>query len=106
MALPRTSHEQRNADAEQAVTVRQVRSGLIDHVKAGDASIEVILERAATDPVVAKTKISQLVQALPGYGPSKAAAVLTDAGIAMHSRVEQLEPRERTALITALDERP
>jgi hypothetical protein len=75
---------------------------LLDRVSAGETSIPSVLARAETDPVVAKTKVSQLVQALPGYGPGKAVDALKRAGIAVDRRVEALEPRQHEALLDVL----
>lgn len=102
MPVTRSSHEQRNVDATQASTVREARNELLGQVHAGQASIGAVLQRAASDPMVAKTKVSQLVQALPGYGPSKAVGVLSTAGIAVGRRVEELEPSQYQALVDAL----
>ena len=40
-------------------------------VKSGDESIPAVLDRGKSDPIAGKTKVSQLVRALPGYGPAK-----------------------------------
>jgi hypothetical protein len=102
MPLPQLSREQRNVAEEKAVAVRQARRALLDDVKAGALSISSVLVRASTDPVAAKTKVSQLVGALPGYGPAKAVGVLTQAGITVDRRVDGLDPRQHEALINAL----
>ena len=102
LPVPTVSSGQRNADGEKAEAVRQARRELLDHVAAGEDSVRSVLARAETDPIVAKTKVSQLVQAMPGYGPGKAVGVLKSAGIAVSSRVEMLEPRQCEALLGAL----
>jgi hypothetical protein len=93
---------QRNADGGKAEDVRRARRELLEHVSAGEDSIPSVLARAETDPVVATTKVSQLVQALPGYGPGKAVGALKRAGIAVDRRVEGLEPEQHEALLHVL----
>jgi hypothetical protein len=100
--LPTVSSGQRIADGDKAEALRRARRELLDNVAAGEDSIPSVLARAETDPVVATTKISQLVQALPGYGPGKAISALKRAGIAVDRRVEALEPRQREALLDVL----
>jgi len=102
MALPTLSPEQRAAALEKAAAARKARRELLDNVKSGAATIPSVLQRAKTDPVVAKTKVSQLVQALPGYGPAKVAGVLERAGIAEGRRVGGLGPKQHEALISEL----
>jgi hypothetical protein len=53
--------------------------------------------------VVAKTKVSALVQALPGYGASKAAAALAEAQIVDGRRLGGLGVKQRDALVNALN---
>jgi hypothetical protein len=104
--LPTVSPDQSSADTSAETgkieTVLRARQELLDHVSAGEDSIPSVLARAETDPVVATTKVSQLVQALPGYGPGKAVGALKRAGIAVDRRVEGLEPGQHTALLEAL----
>jgi hypothetical protein len=52
--------------------------------------------------LVAKTKVSAVVQALPGYGTVRAAAALAEANIVESRRVGGLGVRQRDALLTVL----
>ena len=102
MALPTLSPEQRAEALQKAQAARQARKQLLEQVKSGEATIAQVIERAKDDPIVAKTRVGQVVLALPGYGPAKVAAVLNDAGIADGRRVAGLGAKQHEALISAL----
>jgi hypothetical protein len=102
MALPTLTPEQREAAQAKSREARQARSALLAGIKTGDESIPAVLDRGKSDPIAGKTKVSQLVRALPGYGPAKAAAVLEQAGIPEDRRVAGLGARQKEALVSAL----
>ena len=102
MALPTLTPEQREAAQAKSREARQARSALLAGIKSGDETIPAVLDRGRSDPIAGKTKVSQLVRALPGYGPAKASAVLEQAGIPEDRRVAGLGSRQREALVSAL----
>ncbi len=102
MALPTLTPEQREAAQAKSREARQARSALLAGIKTGEETIPAVLDRAKSDPIAGKTKVSQLVRALPGYGPAKASAVLEQAGIPEDRRVAGLGARQREALVSAL----
>ena len=68
MALPTLTPEQRDAALAKARQARQARSNLLADITSGQDTVPAVLARAQSDPVAAKTKVSQLVRAIPGYG--------------------------------------
>ena len=58
--------EQRAAAREKAVIARRQRRELLEQIAAGRISIAAVLARADTDPLVAKTRVIQLLRAMPG----------------------------------------
>ena len=80
----------------------QARTKLLNDIKDGKETISGVLARAKEDTVVGKTKVAQLVKALPGYGPAKVTALLEKAGIPEERRVAGLGQRQREALLAAL----
>ena len=76
MALPTLTPEQRAEALAKAQAARKKRSELLASVKAGKTSIAQVL--AKTDDITKKTKVSQVIRAMPGYGPAKAAAVMEE----------------------------
>jgi hypothetical protein len=102
MALPTLTPEQREAAQAKSREARQARSALLAGIKSGDETIPAVLDRGKNDPIAGKTKVSQLVRALPGYGPAKAAAVMEEAGIDDNRRVGGLGEQQRKKLLDAV----
>lgn len=90
----RTSRpEQRQQALDKAPAARQARSELLEQVKTGQLTVPQVLQRAEADEIAQKTKVPQLLKALPGYGPTKASQVLEHADITENWRVGGLGPR-------------
>lgn len=102
MALPTLSPEQRAEALAKAHAARQARKRLLDQIRRGELTVAQVLDRGKDDPVVAKTKVSALVQAVPGYGPAKAALAMAEAKIVESRRVSGLGANQRAALVSAL----
>lgn len=98
--------QQRQAALAKAAPVRAARRRLREQVARGELSIAAVLDRARTDPVVAKTRVVDLLTALPGYGSVTVAALLCDARIHPTRRVGGLGRRQRPALLDALTPEP
>jgi hypothetical protein len=101
MALPTLTPEQRAEALEKAQAARSARKQLLDQVKAGELTVAQVLARK-NDPIVAKTKVSALVQAVPGWGVVRAVAVLAEAKIPEGRRVGGLGTKQHEALLSAL----
>src|SRR4051812_11253832 len=80
MPLPTMTPEQRSDALAKAVEARQARSTLLARVKSGDLTPGQVFERTE-DEIVKKTRVQQVLRALPGYGPAKVAALMTDSGV-------------------------
>jgi hypothetical protein len=102
VALPTLTAEQRSAALAKAFEARTARSSVLASVKTGETTMPQLLASAKTDPVVGKIRVVQLLKALPGFGPSRATALMEQAGIAANRRVAGLGERQRAALLEAL----
>jgi hypothetical protein len=100
MALPTLTPEQRADALAKAQAARKKRSELLASVKAGKTSIAQVL--AKTDDITKKTKVAQVIKAMHGYGPAKAAAVMEEAGIDDNRRVGGLGEQQRKKLLDAV----
>jgi hypothetical protein len=100
MALPTLTPEQRADALAKAQAARKKRSELLASVKSGKLSIAQVL--AKHDDVTKKTKVAQVIRAMPGYGPAKAAAVMEEAGIDDNRRVGGLGDQQRKKLLDAV----
>ena len=98
MALPTMTPEQRKHALAKAADARKARSALLAEVKSGVLGLTQVFDRAEED-VVKKTRVAQVLRALPGYGPAKVAALLTASGVDEKRRVGGLTAAQRARLI-------
>jgi hypothetical protein len=101
MPLPTLSPEQRERALAKAAEARQARSALLTQVKSGALTLEQLFERA-DDDVVKKTRVLQVLRALPGYGPAKVTALMTASGVDEKRRVGGLTSAQREKLLAAV----
>ncbi len=100
MALPALSPEQRQAALQKAREARAARSDLLAGLKAGTLTLAEVLGR--DDDLARKTKVAQIIRALPGVGKARAAAVMERAGIPAERRIGGLGTRQREQLLAEL----
>jgi hypothetical protein len=97
MALPALSPEQRQEALQKARDARTARSALLAEVKAGTLTLAGVLAR--DDDLARKTKVAQVLRALPGVGKARAAAIMERAGIPAQRRAGGLGARQREQLL-------
>lgn len=100
MALPQLTDEQRKAALEKAAAARHARAELREKIKAGEISLEEVLN--SEDPIAQRLKVSALIESLPGYGKAKTQGIMDDLGISATRRVKGLGARQREELVRAL----
>jgi hypothetical protein len=101
MALPQLSDEERRAALKKAVETRQKRAELKKQIKAGQVSLTQVLKDTG-NPIVAKMKISALLQSLPGVGKARAQKLMTKIGIDESRRIQGLGTKQKQALLDEL----
>ena len=99
MALPQLTEEQRAAALEKAAAARRARAELKDRLKRGGTTIGEVLKQSDSDEVLGKMKVSALLEAMPGVGKVRAAAIMGDLEIAPSRRLRGLGDRQRKALL-------
>ncbi|MEE9417401.1 MAG: integration host factor, actinobacterial type [Acidimicrobiales bacterium] len=104
MAMPPTlSPEQRQAALEKAARVRRARAEMKDRLKMGSITLREVLDDAAADQVIAKTKVLAVLESLPGVGKVKARRTMEDIGISESRRVRGLGEQQRLKLLELFD---
>lgn len=101
MALPNLSEADRQAALKKAAEARQKRAELRAKIKAGKMSFVDVM-KSSGDPIVARMKVSTLLESLPGYGKAKAAKLMSELGISESRRVQGLGARQREELMKRL----
>ncbi|MDH2392711.1 MULTISPECIES: integration host factor, actinobacterial type [Streptomyces] len=99
MPLPTMTPEQRKAALAKAAEARRARTQLLESLRSGKKKLSQVLKKAQDDPVVGKTKVSQLLRAIPGMGPAKVTALMDEIGIDDNRRAGGLGDRQRQELI-------
>src|SRR5258708_36454867 len=100
MALPTLSPEQRQAALEKACEARAARSALLAGLKAGTLTLADVLAR--DDDIARRTSVAQVVRALPGVGPARAAAAMERAGIIPDRPAGRLRAPPREQILAGL----
>jgi len=101
MALPNLSDADRQAALKKAAEARQKRAQLRADIKSGKMSFADVMKRS-DDPIVARMKVSTLLESLPGYGKAKAAKIMDELDISDSRRIQGLGARQRDALMKRL----
>jgi hypothetical protein len=97
--LPTLTPEQRSAALAKAAEVRKARAELKNELKAGKTTLPAVLDRAETDDVVGKLKVSAVLQSLPGIGKIRATQIMEKLKIADSRRLRGLGDQQRKALL-------
>ncbi|WP_182354718.1 integration host factor, actinobacterial type [Flaviflexus huanghaiensis] len=100
MALPSLTPEQRQAALDKAAVARKKRAELKKSLKMGEVALSEVLTLAQTDEVIAKLRVSALLEAMPGIGIAKARAIMDRTNISPSRRVGGLGPHQRAALVS------
>jgi hypothetical protein len=106
MSLPELDPEQRRAALEKATEARRVRAELKQMLKAGEVSLSEVLDRAEDSDALAKMRVSDVVQAMPGVGKVRARRLMEDLGIATSRRIRGLGANQRARLLAQFGEAP
>ena len=101
MALPNLSDADRKAALKKAAEARQKRAALRADIKAGKIAFAAVMKKS-DDPIVARMKVSTLLESLPGFGKAKAAKTMTELEISDSRRVQGLGARQRELLTERL----
>lgn len=104
MPLPKLDAEQRRAALEKAAEARRVRAELKQLLKSGEVTLTEVLDRAQTSEPLAKMKVSEALESMPGYGPITARRLMEQLDIAASRRLRGLGPRQRAALLATFDD--
>ena len=104
MPLPTLTEEQRRQALEKAAAARRKRAELKERLKSGQASLRDVLNMRG-DEVVAKMKVSSVLEALPGVGKVRARKLMERFDISASRRVRGLGAKQKEALLGEFSKR-
>jgi hypothetical protein len=99
MAPPQLTDDQRKAALAKAAEARRARAEMKELLRTGSLTLGEVFDRAATDDIVANTKVFAVLISLPGFGKIKAKRLMEDLGIAENRRIRGLGDRQRAKLL-------
>ncbi|MBC7631475.1 integration host factor, actinobacterial type [Aeromicrobium sp.] len=99
MALPMLTPEQRKAALEKAAAARQLRAEVKNRLKSSRATLTEVLQESKANEVIAKLRVVDLLQAMPGVGKVRAQEIMHRIGIADSRRLRGLGANQVKALI-------
>ncbi len=103
MPLPELAPEQRRAALLKAAQARRIRAELKQMLKAGEITIAEVLEGAERSDALAKMRVSEVLEAMPAYGPVKAERLMDELNIASSRRLRGLGRRQREGLLATFE---
>lgn len=99
MPLPELDAESRRQALERAAEARKIRAELKQQLKNGEIDFAEVLRRAEDDEIVAKTKVSAVLEALPKVGKVRARKLMERLDISPSRRVRGLGANQREKLL-------
>ena len=99
MALPPLTPEQRQAALEKAAASRRERAEVKNRLKHSGATLVEVVNEAEHNEVIAKMRVSELLQSMPGIGKVRAQQVMEKLKISETRRVRGLGAKQVAALI-------
>ncbi|MGG5174272.1 integration host factor, actinobacterial type [Pseudarthrobacter sp. J1763] len=103
MSLRALTTEERLEALKTAAEARAARARVKEQLKAGSVSITELITAAESDPALARMRVNELLEALPGVGKIRAAAIMEDLNIAASRRIRGLGIHQRQALVNFID---
>jgi hypothetical protein len=98
VALPPLTPEQRAAALEKAAAARRERAEVKNRLKHSGASLTGVIKEGQENEVVAKMKVSALLESMPGVGKVRARQIMERLGISESRRVRGLGANQIAAL--------
>ena len=99
MALPILTPEQRQAALEKAAQARQLRAEVKNRLKNSGATLAEVIQESKANEIIAKLKVRDLLQSMPGVGKVRAQEIMQRIGIADSRRLRGLGANQIAALL-------
>lgn len=99
MALPELTPEQRAEALEKAAAARRERAAVKNRLKNSQGSLREVVDAGKDNEVIAKMKVSALLESMPGVGRVRARQIMEEIGIAETRRVRGLGAHQIAALL-------
>lgn len=109
MGAPANDRDQQAAARQAAVQARTVRADIKQQLKARTLSLAELfaaLDGGSDDDLaLANMRVIEVLQSMPGIGPTKAARLMGQFAIAANRRLQGLGSRQRAELLAFFEKR-
>jgi len=96
---PILTAEERRLALEKAAASRRSRALVKNQIKQGTISIQEVVELSRQDSAIAKMRVSELLESIPGVGKIRAVALMERLGISQPRRIQGLGMRQLQSLL-------
>lgn len=105
MPLPELDDDARREALNKAAEARKLRAEMKQRLKAGEIDLPHVLARADDDDVIAKTRVSEVLEAMPKVGRVRARRLMERLDISSSRRLRGLGVNQRERLLAEFSER-
>ncbi len=105
MSLRPLTAQERSDALRKAAAARAARAEAKDRLKSGELTVEELVAAGTADDAIARMRVVELLEALPGIGRVRAAAIMERCGIAQSRRVRGLGIHQRRALVDFINDK-
>lgn len=105
MPLPELDDDARREALNKAAEARKLRAEMKQRLKSGEIDLPQVLARADDDEVIAKTRVSEVLEAMPKVGRVRARRLMERLDISSSRRLRGLGVNQRERLLAAFSER-
>ena len=100
MPLPPSLTPEQRADAlKKAAEARRKRAEIKEKLKLGTVTLPELLEKASSDELVGKMKVTSVLEALPGIGKVRCKKIMAAVGITETRRLQGLGVKQKQSLL-------
>ncbi len=97
--VPALTPEQRADALSRATAARRRRAEVKQRLAGGAARIAEVIADGARDEAIAKLRVSELLESMPGVGPVTAGRIMDELGIARSRRIRGLGEHQARSLV-------
>lgn len=87
---PKLTLEQRERALQVAKQARRSRADIKERIRSGELKVAQVFELAATNEAIAKMRVFELLEAIPGFGKVRVSSLLDRLGISATRRIQGL----------------
>ena len=105
MPLPELNDDARREALNKAAEARKLRAEMKQRLKSGEIGLHEVLDRANDDEVIAKTRVSEILESMPKVGRVRARRLMERLDISSSRRLRGLGVNQRERLLAEFADR-